>query len=200
MDKYFKIGNLSGAAVLTILLSLLAFVLALLFPSRHRTFVFLAMLVSSVGDFLLMYRGSGKNGVLQFLLGAAAFMIAHILYAFAYGSRLNPFSLNGGSIFTLSLFVLGVIAIFYMYHKGHSSVATLCFVLLYFLVICTANLTVSVYAFSVGKFAIFALIGSVCFILSDFFIGMNLLLQNNRAGHLIWWFYPIGQMLLILCG
>lgn len=198
MDKYFKIGNLPGTAVLTVFLSLLALILALLFPSRHRTLVFLAMFVSSIGDFLLM--STGKNGSLRFLLGAAAFMIAHILYAFAYGSRLTPFSLNAGIIFTLSVFVLGSVAILYMYNKGNASATTLALVLIYFLVICIANLAVNLYTFSVGGLAVFALIGSVCFILSDFFIGMNLLVQNGSAGHLIWWFYPIGQLLLILCG
>lgn len=198
MDKYFKIGNLPGTAVLTILLSLFALLLALLFPSRHRTLVFLAMVISSIGDFLLM--STEKNSALRFILGAVAFMLAHVLYAFAYGSRLTPLSLNAGVIFTLSVFVLGAIAILYMYNKGNASAATLVLVLIYFLVICIANLAVSLYTFSVGGLAIFALIGSVCFILSDFFIGMSLLVQNSSTGHLIWWFYPIGQLLLILCG
>ena len=41
--------------------------------------------------------------------------------------------------------------------------------------------------------------GALVFFLSDLIIGMGALCQVNQFDSLIWWLYPIGQLLLILC-
>ena len=43
-----------------------------------------------------------------------------------------------------------------------------------------------------------AAVGALSFLISDLIIGLGMLLNITRYDDLIWWFYPIGQALLIL--
>ena len=57
------------------------------------------------------------------------------------------------------------------------------------------------YAWSQGfsnLLALLAAAGAVSFFVSDLFIGLGMVTGVTRYDHLIWWYYPIGQILLIL--
>lgn len=55
------------------------------------------------------------------------------------------------------------------------------------------------YAYSERTVRSVAAAGALVFFLSDLIIGMGALCQVNQFDSLIWWLYPIGQLLLILC-
>ena len=81
MDAFFGWFGLPGTFVLTVLLSLLALTLALIFRTRDRTFAAAAMLVCSLGDLVMTNFGNIRR-FLPFpglYLGAALFIVC-LLY------------------------------------------------------------------------------------------------------------------------
>ena len=53
MNRYFSWFGLPGTVVLTALLSLMALIMLILFPTESRFWCLLAMLLSSMGDIVL---------------------------------------------------------------------------------------------------------------------------------------------------
>jgi hypothetical protein len=43
---------------------------------------------------------------------------------------------------------------------------------------------------------VFCAVGALSFFISDLIIGLDALAGISTFGHLIWWYYPIGQILL----
>lgn len=203
MIRYFQWFGLPGAVVLTLLMSALALILALCKPSLVQWFCFCAMALSSVGDiFLANIDRLKKDFPNYFVIGAAFFMAAHLMYILCFTFKIHgantPFW-NTGAIFALlaGLLTIALLA------KTCSTQNMTGFILIgiYGLII-TANLTtVFSYACSQGLrsvSAVSAAIGVVSFLLSDVIIGLGIAGNIHQYDHLIWWLYPIGQILLIL--
>ena len=201
MNKYFKIKNIPGSLVLTLLLSLTALILYIIFPSTYRFLVFLAMAFSSVGDIILMSDFKNKiSGVSKLVLGASAFSVSHVLYFASYLQRVTKLftEFNFGYIFSLSLFLSVLIFIISLKIKYKSNTSMLLISVTYLFIIFLANLSVSLYAFEYMGTAFLALLGSISFIISDLLIGLDILASITKFRKYVWWFYPIGQILLIL--
>jgi hypothetical protein len=77
---------------------------------------------------------------------------------------------------------------------------TLCFV--YAIIIGANCVTIFSYAWSVRSWRSIAALGALSFFISDLIIGLNTLLIPipDNWGDAIWWFYPIGQILILLGG
>ena len=204
MSAYFKWFGLPGAFVLTCLMSLLALVLALIFQSKPRWFCFAAMLLSSVGDIFLMRFGKLHLYFPNyFMIGAAFFMAAHLLYFQTYrlliigrGYRI----VNRGFVTGLGLAVIcfGYFTIMCMRRHDFAQYG-LC--MLYLLLISLGLCMIFSFAFSAFKaqpLIIFAALGALSFFASDLIIGLDLLTGVKKYNDLIWWLYPIGQILIIL--
>ena len=204
MNKYFACFGLPGAFVLSMLMSLLALVLALLYPSPARWFCFAAMALSSVGDtFLTNFKGIRNIFPNYFVIGAAFFMVAHLLYIASYGIRIRESGaafFNGGVILVLLAMVL-----LYGYFirlsitTDHKNVLPL--IIVYIAVISADCMAVFSYAWSQGfsnPIAVLAAVGAVSFLLSDLIIGLGIAGGMHQYDWLIWWLYPIGQILMII--
>ena len=74
--------------------------------------------------------------------------------------------------------------------------------LLYIAVIGINCITVSSFSWSHAGIKSFASVGALLFYLSDILIGLNLIsgLNEKWISDGIWWLYPVGQIILILCG
>jgi len=200
MDKYFRIGALPGAFVLTISLSAVSLILALFCPTLDRWFCLAAMLFSSAGDIFLMdFRGLSKKLPNYFILGAICFMLAHILYIFSF-SQLLRFGgyplLNPG--FAAAL-LLGI-ALLINFLKTMTDRSSLPLALVYLAIIianCSVIFSCAWATVPTRPLSILAPLGALSFLFSDAIIGLGLLSGNHRFDHLIWWFYPLGQLLLI---
>ncbi|MBR5288850.1 MAG: lysoplasmalogenase [Clostridia bacterium] len=204
MDRFFRCFGLPGALPLTGLLSLLALVLALCFPTPARWLCFAAMLFSSVGDIFLMHLPViEKHLPNYFVFGAASFMVAHLLYALCFtrlirrsgAALLNP----GAAIMIAIALVLAVWFVCSARRLGRTDQLPL--ILVYIVMIALSCTTIFSYAWSQGfanPMAILAAVGAVSFFVSDLIIGLGMVMGISRYNHLIWWFYPIGQILMIL--
>ena len=158
--------------------------LALLKPTNHYSkFIFGGLVLSMVGDILLAY------GDLLFVYGLAAFMLAHVVYIIAFFKRskrlvLVPFIL---------LMAYGIV-MYWLLYPGLGTMAHP--VLLYIMVI----LTMSWRAFAQGNYnknAIYAVAGSILFVLSDSIIAFNkFYVEIQRASYLIMLTYWAAQSLL----
>lgn len=210
MDKFFEISalNLPGAFVLTCLMSLLAIILALVFRTTDRTLCVFAMLLSSVGDILLMnFRGLNKLIPDNFFVGAGFFIAAHIIYMLAFGSLIKNGGykfFNAGAFAGIALIVVVFVFFTYLTFKNEKFDAKMYIMFVLYLLIIGANcctiFSYSVSAFKARPAAILAAIGALSFFLSDCFIGMNSLAGISGFGKYIWWFYPIGQLLILIAG
>lgn len=189
-----------GKLALTLLMSLYAFVLAAVMHTPARWLCALAMLASSVGDiFLMHFKGIERRFPNYFIIGAAFFMLAHLLYpaCFALGiDALGAWYFNGGAVLAL---VIAVICLTYFTGicKNHSQYP----LAVAYLVVITLNcMTVFSYVWSASAAnptALLAAVGAASFLASDLIIGLGMLAGIHRYDHLIWWLYPIGQILLI---
>lgn len=200
MEKYFAWFGLKGSLVLTILLSVTALLLAMMLHTPVRWLCFAAMLMSSVGDIFLMHFKIIEEKIPNyFVIGAAFFMLAHLLYTACFGLKIRMQGsayLNGGAI--AALLIASACLIYFTSickNKGQLPLAVA------YLAIITLNcMTVFSYAWSRGMgdlLAILAAAGAASFLASDLVIGFGLLANIHRYDDLIWWLYPIGQMMLI---
>ncbi len=206
MNNYFKWFGLPGSFVLTVLMSLLALVLALCFRTKDRWWCLAAMVLSSMGDIVLMnFRGiGGKMPVPYFFVGAGFFIIAHLLYTGGYLTmiRENAYRyLNPGFWTAVGILVLagvGLLILSFRDPYAKPSMYVLC--ILYLFIIGTACATIFSYAWSVRSWRSIAALGALSFFISDYIIGIGKLLGYGEFDHLIWWFYPVGQILLLIAG
>lgn len=204
MNRYFACFGLPGSFVLTMLLSLLSLISALTKPCPARWLCFAAMIMSSVGDiFLMRFRGLNRWFPNYFIWGAGAFMIAHIIYAFSYRllAKSKGFSfMNGGVVIAILMILASIFYCLYLC-KGSGKYSNFPLCVIYLLVIginCASIFSYSWAAFLKQPWSILAAVGAVSFFISDFIIGLGLLANISRYDRFIWWYYPIGQFLIIL--
>ena len=204
VQRYFAWFGLKGSLVLTILLSLLAGVLAAIHPSQARLLCFAAMAMSSAGDIFLMHFECIETRFRNFfVIGAAFFMLAHVLYALCYGmlaAAAGAAGVNAGT--WAALCIAGVCFLYFTAvcarRRDFSSYPLALTYLLIISLNCASVFTYSAAAFASKPAALTAAAGAASFLLSDLIIGLGLLADDHRLDHLIWWFYPVGQILLIV--
>ena len=204
MDKFFRWFGLPGSLVLTSLLSALALTLALTDPTPVRWLCFAAMAFSSAGDVFLSHRKKLSERFKHcFEIGAALFMVSHLLYALCFGMKthlqLVPI-LNGGAVIAL---LLGAAAAAVLIHLsvrcGRAKKLPLPLIYLSVILInCAAVLSYVCAQNPLSVSAFCAAAGILSFMISDFIIGLGFACSIHRYDFLVWWFYPIGQILLIL--
>lgn len=209
MDRLFSIPalKLSGAFVLTVLMSLFAIALALIFRTADRYLCMAAMIISSCGDVLLMnFRGISRALPNSFTLGAVLFMSAHILYltAFLYIIKMRGYPvINAGFFFGIGLIASAfILLICFTIKTGNFkfNMFLLCFIYLIFI---GANCCmIFSLAYSAKGFALLTAVGALSFFISDAMIGLDRLadISSPLSDKLVWWFYPVGQVLILLGG
>ncbi len=205
MNAYFAWFGLPGTFVLTVLLSLTALLLAVIRRQSYAWVCFAAMLMSSVGD--LFMTGFGDIGTLvpnSFIFGAGAFAISHIIYLCAYRIliRRRGYRTKNAGMYAAIVFALGCL-LYFTYVcavRGDFSMYPVC--MIYLAVIAANCATIFSYSHSRARdghpYMLLAAVGALSFMLSDFFIGLGTLAGINDLDFLIWWLYPIGQILMLL--
>lgn len=202
MHEYFACFGLPGTFVLTWLISLIAVLLAVIRRKKYAYFCAAAMVMSSCGD-MFMTRFGNITEIFPnyFIIGAALFMIAHVLYTISY--RLLAKSrgyryFNGGVItaIAIALACVGYFTVICM-QRNDFSMYFLC--MIYLIVITVNCATVFSYAWSSAKtkpYLVLCAVGALSFFISDLLIGLEALAGIYEYSFLVWWFYPAGQILL----
>lgn len=204
MAKYFAWFGLPGTFVITMLLSAFALLRALVRPKRaDRWICFAAMALSTCGDlFLTNFRGLMNRFPNGFVIGAAFFAVAHVVYLIAYRMLAKKRSIrfrNPGAAAGAVIFA-GLLAYITWVCLERNDFTMYPVALVYLPVISANCCTVLSYAWgSLRKrpWTLLAAVGALTFLASDFIIGLGLLAGISRYDYLIWWLYPIGQLLLI---
>ncbi len=183
----------------------LSILMAILFPSAHRTLMIFGMLFSMLGDMALM----NWNGVFSkytpspFVTGGLLFMTGHVFYGLAYQMPIrqagrSPFGF--GMAAAILLGILTVLSLLLMAKRnGCFSLKKGLLLALYasfeFFDCCM------VFACAQAAFApcrLCGILGILLFIASDYFIGMDKVANDRSLTKYIWTFYTAGQLLLIL--
>lgn len=206
MNKLFRWFGLPGRLVLTTLMSLFACAMAVCSPSLPRIIAAMAMVLSSLGDITLMdYKPITRSLPFRgFIPGSIVFTIAHILYitAFGYNIYISGYKyLNIGVVAAFACYVLMIVMTMIMVLVRNVEIKSMFFLsMIYLFVISTNCATVYSYAYSARGMAIISAVGVFSFLISDYFIVMDKVcdIKSKVLRELIWWFYPVGQILLIL--
>ena len=169
-------------------------ILCVLFDgSFARWMCLLAMFCSFIGDVLLLDISWIRKKVSNyFVFGAVAFGLAHICYGLAYCSLLEvKEGLKFGSYIAILIVIL-ILGYFIWncvfkkkYHYLPIAVVYICLIGLEFVIVMT--------------YGGLAVIGAIFFLASDFCLGMGRIVGNHRFDRWVWFFYPVGQIFLILC-
>jgi uncharacterized membrane protein YhhN len=206
VNVFFRWFGLPGRFVLTCLMSLLALILAAAMPAWDRWLRFAAMLLSSLGDIVLMdFRNIGEKLPLPgFAVGAALFMLAHFVYIAAFALLLSAAGipwLGGGFVFGALLAAAALVGVTWgILRRGKGFDWPMYGLCAAYLLAVGANLaTICAYGFGRGGWALPAALGAVSFFCSDLLIGLDKLLDFRLPHHVevIWWLYPIGQILIL---
>lgn len=159
--------------------------------------------VSSLGDvFMTRFMDIDLIFPNYFIIGAAFFMLAHVLYILTYRTLMKKkgYRFFNGGVTVAVLMALACLIYFTVicFRQGNLGMFFLCMA---YLVVITANCSF-IFSYTVSDFkarpiVILASLGALSFFVSDLIIGLGTLANINSFGYLIWWFYPIGQILLI---
>ena len=164
---------------------LLVAILCVLFDSSFARWMCLwAMTCSWIGDILLL----NKKGKHYFEFGALAFGLAHICYGAAYYSLIGEKQCSYiaiGIVLALLIYFSWNCVLKKKYHYLPIAVVYICLIGLEFVIVMTHG----------GL----AAVGAISFLTSDFCLGMGRIVGNHRFDKWVWRFYPIGQLLLIMC-
>ena len=194
-------GKIPGKITLSFIMFLFSVGLYSIFKTTDRGFCIIAMLFSFIGDISLNYNPNhDKQSKKAFIVGGIAFIFAHIFYCITYYQKImeNKFELfNMGSIFAIAVLVF--VTVLAMVLNQQSSSKLFAFILIYIWVTGINYITIFSYAFSAKSIESLIILGSLLFLTSDVIIGLEKItgLKSKIARELVWWFYPIGQIILI---
>jgi uncharacterized membrane protein YhhN len=204
LDNFPYIGKkLSGKIVLSLLLLLLSGALRFFNGTVTRRLCAFGMFLSFLGDYILNYnseiRGQSR---LDFLYGGFCFIVAHLFYFATYFTKIfiNKYRLfNLGMVFGIVLLALIVISIIKNKTVEKESFAFK-YGLVYLWLTGVDFWVIFSYAYSARPIGYFAMLGGLLFLASDVIIEYEKVcgLKSKHARELVWWFYPIGQFLLII--
>lgn len=202
-DKIPVIGNrIPGKIILSFLMLLFAILMQRIYRTSDRTICVLAMFFSFVGDVALNHkRNHNEQSLKDFVIGGTSFIFAHICYCIAYNDKIvknNYLLINPGFVF--SIFI--IIAISYLTitsSKSENNPKLLAFGIAYLWITGINYITIFSYSYSVKSVESFAALGGLLFLSSDVIIGLEKFsgLKSSLARELVWWLYPIGQIILI---
>ncbi len=185
-------------------LCLYSFALFAYMPSVDRLLCAVAMLMSAVGDLFLGHVFTRKrHGISDFTMGAAAFGMAHLIYAFGYLMKMRRTTVIMRYINTGTMTALGICVILLLLFLGicvyRKDYRYLGLIIAYVCLIGVNCTVVFSYAWAHNT-ALGAAVGVSVFLLSDICLGLNRVAGMKGAYKFVWIFYPIGQFLLITCG
>lgn len=205
MDNYFGMLGLPGTFVLSEAMMLYALILALVKRRKDRWFCFAGMLTSSIGD-LFMTRFMNIEDIFPncFMIGVAVFMLAHIFYFNAY--RLLAKS-KGYKVCNKGMYgavIMAAMAVIYftivcIQRKDFSMYPLVWIYLSVISLNCAMIFSYTWSSFKKKPVMVLAAVGILAFWLSDFIIGLDVIAGITEFNYLIWWLYPIGQILVISC-
>ncbi len=139
-----------------------------------------------------------------FMIGVGVFMLAHVFYFNAYRllAKSKGYKLINKGM--LGAVIMALIAVVYFtgvcIQKKDFSMYPL--VWIYLSVISLSCAMIFSYTWSSFKkrpIMVLAAVGILSFWLSDYIIGLGVIAGISRYDYLIWWLYPIGQILVISC-
>ena len=208
MNRYFDRlpivgGKVPGKITLSFMMLVFSVVLAAIFQTIDRNICIFAMLFSFIGDIALNHNADhSKQSKKDFLIGGIAFIVAHLLYCICYSKKmmLRGFTfINPGAIFVvLSLFV--VTAVLLYFKSKTKDFSKLFWFGVAYLWITGINYTaIFSYGYSVKSYESLAILGGIMFLASDLIIGLEKFfgLKSKLMRELVWWLYPLGQILII---
>ncbi len=201
-DKLPFIGKIiPGKISLSFLMVSLSICLFLIFKTYDRALCVLALFFSFSGDLLLNNKQiPSKQRKSSLILGATSFTLAHIFFFFAYLNKImenNYYYFNKGVI--LAFLILLSLTFFLIFSTNNPS--NLFVIGLIYLWITGINyITIFSYSFSAQHLVYLPAFGGMLFLISDVIIGLENFstLKSRLARELIWWLYPIGQILIII--
>ena len=203
LDRIQLIKNKTKILISASLL-ILAIMLYLLFPENlGYKLCLLAMLFSFLGDILLNIVPIKNRPHSLLYTGAFFFMISHLTYASAYmwlihaydKPFINPGAYTAYAIMVL-IFIISMICIFISQIKLNPFML---FVFSIYLIVISINfITIYSYSYSLKSLSF---IGATSFLISDYIIGIETVfkIKNDYLRKLVWIFYPIGQILILVC-
>ena len=203
LDRIPLIKNKTKILISASLL-ILAIMLYLLFPENlGYKLCLLAMLFSFLGDILLNIVPIKNRPHSLLYTGAFFFMISHLTYASAYmwlihaydKPFINPGAYTAYAIMVL-IFIISMICIFISQIKLNPFML---FVFSIYLIVISINfITIYSYSYSLKSLSF---IGATSFLISDYIIGIETVfkIKNDYLRKLVWIFYPIGQILILVC-
>lgn len=187
--------------IMTALLSLTAIALFVFLGGMSRRDCMIAMLLSTVGDLFMI------DGVIDLpvstYVGAAFFMAAHVVYAgcFMKKSKAQGFEYKnkgfklGLAIMLVSAAVLGVLA----FTVPEEPIAVMFFLILIYIAVIGYNLC-SQFSFAFSAKGIYFILpfAITLFYATDLFIFNDMLNIEHTTRNLVWYGYPLAQLLIIL--
>lgn len=209
MGRFFCHRGRAGKMVLSLHILGLAVVLAAVFRTPDRILCALAMAFSSAGDYMLIdeLEDSRRKHKIKnaFILGGALFIVAHVLYILTFSKLLyacggSLLSLNAGSYCGIGI-LAALIVLFTLICAKKKDFSKYPLFLVYVLLLtadCYAALTYSSAALTLRPLSVLASAGAVSFMISDLILGLGVIGDIHGADPLLWWFYPVGQLLMII--
>lgn len=177
---------------------------AFVYPdSYERTICLIAMAFCFIGDVALNCMPLNKRPHWLLYLGAFFFMIAHLVYAYAYYTLISNNSyefFNPGAYMAIGFMVLILIAIFIFILKFNVSVKPVMLIVFgFYAVIIGINfVTICSYSWSAKAFSF---VGALSFLISDLIIGIETIfkVKSDILRKMVWIFYPVGQIIMLTC-
>ena len=206
MHRWFNWFGQPGTFVLTVLLSCTALVLALVFPAPQRWLCLCGMLASTAGDLINTgWRGLDKKLPFPALYaGAGCFAAAHGFYIAALAGliRRSGAALVNPGLWLAAAVILtaGVLVSVLCFRRGGVDRLTYGICVVYLCVIGCMLAAAFSLAWSTRGLHLLTAAGALSFFISDLFIGLGVLcgVRSRFVSGGIWWFYPIGQLLLLV--
>ena len=162
-----------------------------------------AMFGSFIGDIILNCTLLEKRPHSLLYIGASCFMISHVIYALAYYvliTQLQVSFANDGAFAAIVIMVLlfGMAILCMKMTQVSLKLAMIFVFLLYILVISISFITIYSYSRSSGAISF---VGATFFLISDYIIGIENVfkIKSDTLRKLVWIFYPIGQVIIIVC-
>lgn len=204
MYRFFAWFGFSGKRILSLLLSLFALIMFIINPSLARALAAVAMFFSTGGDFCMSMGDKPDNrGITYMIKGALLFAFAHIIYVFAYCAAANFqwLGFNWGSIVAVC-FCLAGLFVMLLLRRNAANLKLWSYCLVYLAVISLNVIVVCSYGVASGGWQLLAMLGVISFFLSDCLIALRTFskidfFRSRTARDMVWWLYPIGQLLLI---
>ena len=197
------INNLEKLFISTLLLVLSGVMFKIRLNSIDGFICFIAMLFSFLGDIALNCVPIKKRPHSLLYIGAGFFMVSHLIYALAFSLLINSSSLsffNIGSFLAIGVLVIIITFTIHIMSKNKNNLRKMMiFVFSTYLCIIGINL-ITIFSYS-WIFGAFTWIGAVSFLISDYIIGIENIfkIKSDTLRKLVWIFYPIGQILILVC-